>query len=109
MQSAKCETMFTCQTLVSTTVEVAGQLSIPTSRIFTLPLPLGYLKNPEAIDNFTGLEGLVSSGSQAEPLEPLKWEEGQGKEQIAYLCATSGTSGKQVGSFLAGEGFLADR
>ncbi|KAK0633799.1 hypothetical protein B0T14DRAFT_507874 [Immersiella caudata] len=95
MQAAKCETLFTCQTLVATAVGVAGKLSIAQRRIFTLPLPDGFLKNPESIDGFTGLEELVNLGLQAPPLEPLAWKEGQAKEQIAYLCATSGTSGKQ--------------
>ena len=96
MQSAKCSTLFTCQTLVSTSVGVAAELSIPLNRLFVLPLPEGFLKNAEPIDHLRGLEQLVSEGSRLPPLEPLVWTKGQAKEQVAYLCATSGTSGKQV-------------
>ncbi|KAH6855930.1 hypothetical protein B0I37DRAFT_366142 [Chaetomium sp. MPI-CAGE-AT-0009] len=95
MKSAKCGAIFTCQSLVSPSVEVATRLSIPQTRIFTLPLPDGFLKNPEPIDGFKSLEDLVALGVQTQPPEPLMWEKGQAKEQVAYLCATSGTSGKQ--------------
>jgi len=96
MRSAKCVTLFTCQTLVATATEVAAELSVPLSRIFALPLPEGFLKNPEPIDHLKSLEQLVEDGSRPQPLEPLTWAKGRAKEQIAYLCATSGTSGKQV-------------
>lgn len=96
MKAAKCDTIFTCQTLISTAIGAATQLSLPKSRIFTLPLPEDFLKNPGPIDTFTGLEELVARGSYLAPPEPLAWDKGQAKEQIAYLCATSGTSGKQV-------------
>lgn len=97
MTVARCGAIFTCQTLVSSAVEVAAQMSVPQSKIFTLLLPDGFLKNAEPIDAFKNVEDLVSEGSRTMALEPLNWEKGQAKEQIAYLCATSGTSGKQVG------------
>ncbi|KAK3290800.1 uncharacterized protein B0H64DRAFT_368292 [Chaetomium fimeti] len=95
MTAAKCGVIFTCETLVSTSVEVATRLSIAQSRIFTLPLPDGFLKNPEPTDGFKSLEDLVALGLQVQPPEPLVWRKGQAKEQVAYLCSTSGTSGKQ--------------
>ncbi|KAK0701266.1 hypothetical protein B0H67DRAFT_595721 [Lasiosphaeris hirsuta] len=105
MRSAKCATIFTCQTLVSTSIEVASQLS---SRVFTLPLPDGFLKNPEPIDGFKNLEQLVAEGSRVGPPEPLAWEKGQAKEQIAYLCATSGTSGKQKLAMITHYGIIVN-
>lgn len=95
MRSAKCGALFTCQTLVSASVEAAACLSIPQTKIFTLSLPDGFLRNPEPIDHFKSLEDLVAMGVQAGPPPPLAWEKGRAKEQVAYLCATSGTSGRQ--------------
>ena len=100
MKSAKCSAIFTCQTLVSTSVEVATRLSVPQTRVFTLPLPEGFLKNPEPIDGFKSLEDLVALGAPMQQPEPLIWEKGQAKKQVAYLCATSGTSGKQVRAYI---------
>ena len=42
------------------------------------------------------LSQLVAEGSQLGPVENAEWHAGQGREQVAYLCPTSGTSGKQV-------------
>lgn len=98
MLSARCSTIFTCQPLLTVAVEAATQLSIPQRRMFTLSLPEEFFKTHDAGGSgpFIDTETLITEGSQLEPLEPLLWKDGQAKEQVAYLCATSGTSGKQV-------------
>lgn len=98
MLSARCSTIFTCQPLLTVAVEAATQLSIPQRRMFTLSLPEEFFKTRDAGGSgpFIDTETLITEGSQLEPLEPLLWKDGQAKEQVAYLCATSGTSGKQV-------------
>jgi hypothetical protein len=96
MSKAQCRTIFTCDGLVPTCLEAANELGVPLEAIYMLELPAGYVKEPEPSGNFKSLGRLVDEGSQLEPLEPVKWESGQGKSQVAYLCATSGTSGKQV-------------
>jgi len=98
MQSSRCSTIFTCQPLLPVAMEAATQLSIPQGRMFTLSLPEEFFKTGDAGGSgpFSDTETLIAEGSQLEPLEPLLWKDGQAKEQVAYLCATSGTSGKQV-------------
>ncbi|KAH6632038.1 hypothetical protein F5144DRAFT_592886 [Chaetomium tenue] len=96
MRSAKCRAIFTCQTLIFASVEAATCLSIPQTKIFTLPLPDGFLRNPEPTGNFKSLEDLAAIGAQTGPPPPLVWEKGQAKDQVAYLCPTSGTSGRQL-------------
>ncbi len=98
LQSARCSTIFTCQPLLAVAVEAATQLSVPQRRMFTLSLPEEFFKTRDAggPGTFIDTETLITEGSQLEPLEPLLWKDGQAKEQVAYLCATSGTSGKQV-------------
>jgi hypothetical protein len=96
MATARCRTIFSCQGLISTCIDAINELSIPLERVYTLALPENYMHESESIDKFKSLDQLVSEGSLLEPLEPLQWAEGQGKQQVAYLCPTSGTSGKQV-------------
>ncbi len=98
MQSSRCSTIFTCQPLLPVAVEAATQLSIPQGRMFTLSLPDEFFTTRDAggSGHFSDTETLITEGSQLEPLEPLLWKDGQAKEQVAYLCATSGTSSKQV-------------
>jgi long-subunit acyl-CoA synthetase (AMP-forming) len=99
MQSARCSTIFTCEPLLPVAMDAATQLAIPRTRMFTLRLPDEFFKNSRDAGGsgpFIDTEALITEGSQLEPLEPLLWKDGQAKEQVAYLCATSGTSGKQV-------------
>ncbi|KAL4869853.1 hypothetical protein BDV12DRAFT_208180 [Aspergillus spectabilis] len=95
MKKANCKVVFTCQSLVANTLEAANELSLPHDKIYTMALPEGYLQNAEPIDQFTSVEELISEGESLETLPPLKWEKGRAKTQVAYYCATSGTSGKQ--------------
>lgn len=104
MQRARCAAIFTCRTMLSTSLEAAEQLAIPRSRIYTIRLgdEEGTAQDPLPVSaagvsgQFTDLELLVTEGAQLPPLESLAWRPGQGKHQVAFLCATSGTSGKQV-------------
>lgn len=96
MTTARCQVVFTCQGLVTTCLEAADALSLPYSQVYILPLPDDLGQDAQLLSRFKNLEQLVTEGSQLDPLEPLQWEHNQGKSQVAYLCATSGTSGKQV-------------
>jgi hypothetical protein len=97
MKRAKCRVIFTCQSLVANTLEAARELSIPGDKIYTTALPEAYLQNPEPIDQFKSVDQLIAEGEKLQRLPPLQWEKGRAKIQVAYYCATSGTSGKQVG------------
>ena len=97
VKKAKCGTIFTGHPLVSSCIQAAAQLSIPLDRIYTLTMPEAFVGVPEPTDHeFKSVDEMITEGSQLQPLEPSIWKSGQGREQIAYLCATSGTSGKQV-------------
>ena len=90
MEKAKCKILFTCQPLLSTCLEVDQAITL---EIFLFDLPNEIPGSSEIKDR---LADLVEEGSNLGDLEDLKWNPGQGQEQVAYLCPTSGTSGKQV-------------
>lgn len=96
MTAAKCKTIVACQNMMPTCLDAAKGLSIPMDRIFQLELPKGYSQDSSPTPGIKSIGGLVNIGGTLPPLEPLLWNEGQGKTQVAYLCSTSGTSGKQV-------------
>jgi acyl-CoA synthetase (AMP-forming)/AMP-acid ligase II len=42
------------------------------------------------------VDDLIAEGKSLPPVAPLNWIKGQGKRQVAYLCYSSGTSGRPV-------------
>lgn len=96
MTSSRCKTIVACQSMMPTCLDAAKELSIPVSRVFQLELPKEYSQDSTPTSGIKTIGSLVDLGAGLPSLEPLKWDEGQGKTQIAYLCSTSGTSGRQV-------------
>ena len=99
MGKSRCKAIFTCQGLETACIEATEKLSIPLNNIYTLPLPKGYVDGSEDSElnaTFKSVAWLLEEGQKLEPLEPLVWRKGQAKTQVAFLCPTSGTSGKQV-------------
>lgn len=96
MTAAKCKTIVACQSMMPTCLNAAKGLSISVDRVFQLELPKGYSQDSTPTPGVKSIGGLVDLGAKLPPLGPLMWDEGQGKKQVAYLCSTSGTSGKQA-------------
>ena len=96
MTTAKCKTVVACENTMPACLEAAKELEIPMGRIFQLELPEGYSQDSKPMAGIKTIGSLIELGSGLPPLEALKWDEGQGKTQVAYLCSTSGTSGRQV-------------
>ncbi|XDG05069.1 hypothetical protein ABKA04_004684 [Annulohypoxylon sp. FPYF3050] len=96
LDSAQCKTIFTCNQLAPICLEVAEKLSIPSERTYVMPLSEEYeSQGANLTDKFMSIEQLIDEGSRLDSLEPLKWVKGQSKSQVAFLCPTSGTSGRQ--------------
>ncbi|EED13572.1 AMP dependent ligase/synthetase, putative [Talaromyces stipitatus ATCC 10500] len=89
---SKCKAIFVSPSLHKTCIEVTNLLGISQECVYTIAVP-GELVS--SVDGHKSFEQLLAAGSDLAPMEPLKWEKGQGKEQAAYLAATSGTSGLQ--------------
>lgn len=108
MVNAKCKAIVACQSLIPTCLEAARDMSIPLSKIYELELPKGYVRTSDQGPGVRTIKSLISQGSSLPPLEPLKWDTGQGTSQVAYLCPTSGTSGKQKLAMLTHYGLIAN-
>ncbi|KAL4812985.1 hypothetical protein BDW67DRAFT_193115 [Aspergillus spinulosporus] len=92
----ECRVIFTCRSLLPTANEVLAESEIQDPRVFLLDLPEELGKKPSLPDQGQQtVEQLISAGAALPSIDALEWAEGQGKEQVAYLCPTSGTSGLQ--------------
>lgn len=57
---------------------------------------------------FRTVNDLIAEGKSAPPLEPLRWEKGQGARQTAFLCYSSGTSGLPKGVMISHRNVIAN-
>lgn len=93
----RCRVLFACRSLLATTSEVFNE----DSTIYILDLPEELAKPPVLPSGgHRTVQQLIEEGLLLPELEPLRWAPGQAKEQVAYLCPTSGTSGLQVAGIL---------
>ena len=82
--------MFTSHSLLPTCLEVDRAMPIETY-LFDMPNEI-----PDPSDSKQRLAQIMKEGSVLDDLEDVELGPAQGREQVAYLCPTSGTSGKQV-------------
>jgi acyl-CoA synthetase (AMP-forming)/AMP-acid ligase II len=90
---AKC--VFTCLPLLAATVEACEKVGIPKNRIYLLEMPKAVTPGLSNDGHLT-VSDLVERGKTLPPLEPLKWNKGEGARRAAFLCYSSGTSGLPV-------------
>jgi acyl-CoA synthetase (AMP-forming)/AMP-acid ligase II len=91
---AKC--IFTCLPLLKTAQAAAKTVGIPANRIFLLELPKQLTGDVSYPKDMKTLDDLIRRGSGLSQLEPVQWKKGQGAQQVAFLCYSSGTSGLPV-------------
>ncbi|KAJ4858308.1 AMP-binding enzyme domain-containing protein [Trichoderma breve] len=77
LKAVKCKALFTCATLLPTALEAASAANIPKTHVYLLEIPEKALKG-----------AIIPTD-----IKSLKWEQGQGASQTAFLCSSSGTSG----------------
>lgn len=88
--------LFTCLPLLPVALEAASKAGIPRRRVYICETPDKTEGGIKASDEFRTLGQLIQEGASLPPLEPIKWEKGQGIKQTAFLCYSSGTSGLPV-------------
>ncbi|KAL4941950.1 hypothetical protein BDV06DRAFT_212245 [Aspergillus oleicola] len=109
LTKARCRTLFTSPTLASTAWDVVRKLSIPSESVFMISLAGARGMQAESpVHEPRSLAQLALEGSQLPPIPYHRWAPGQGKQQVAFLCATSGTSGKQKLAMLTHHGIIAN-
>jgi hypothetical protein len=74
--------------------------------VYLLEIPEKALKSAKVPTDIKSVDQLIDEGKKLAPLPPLKWSQGQGARQTAFLCSSSGTSGLPVRLVAAGEFFL---
>ncbi|PKS06118.1 hypothetical protein jhhlp_007434 [Lomentospora prolificans] len=100
--------LFTCPTHLDTALEAAKQAGIPESKVFLIPIPGDATSAQPDLQRFLDVDDLISAGRQLPPLPRRKWSKGQGRQQVAYLCYSSGTSGPPKGVMISHRNIIAN-
>lgn len=96
LKAVKCKALFTCATLFPTALEAALAAGIPKAHVYLLEIPEKALKGAKVPIDIKSVDQLVAEGKELDTLTQLKWSQGQGARQTAFLCSSSGTSGLPV-------------
>ncbi|KAM3067693.1 hypothetical protein ACMFMG_011433 [Clarireedia jacksonii] len=88
---ANCKVIFTCKPLLSTCEEVSKNRFL---RIFLLDFPK-QAQEEVHVQKYKTVSQMISESPRSSELPPVVLQPGQGGKLVAYLCPTSGTSGKQ--------------
>ncbi|KAM3065448.1 hypothetical protein ACMFMF_011170 [Clarireedia jacksonii] len=94
---ANCKVIFTCKPLLSTCEEVSKNRFL---RIFLLDFPK-QAQEEVHVQKYKTVSQMISESPRSSELPPVVLQPGQGGKLVAYLCPTSGTSGKQVPTIIA--------
>jgi acyl-CoA synthetase (AMP-forming)/AMP-acid ligase II len=91
LKTSGAKALFTCAAVLKDALKAAKATGIPEDKVFILDIP-GF-ENPKG---FKTVDDLVELGQRSPELEALRWSQGQGARQVAFLCYSSGTSGLPV-------------
>jgi len=93
---AKC--LFTSLPNLAVAREAAKEVGIPANQIFLFSVPDRIVTQEmrDMGEGFRTVDSLIEEGKNAEQIDELKWEKGEGMKRTAFLCFSSGTSGLPV-------------
>ncbi|GAB1737370.1 hypothetical protein NU219Hw_g1518t1 [Hortaea werneckii] len=89
--SSGSKVLFTCASLLKTARKAAQEAGLARESVYLIQIP-----DEEKLSDqdFITLDRLMKESEHAPPLEPLTFMPGQGAQQTAFLCYSSGTSGQ---------------
>jgi acyl-CoA synthetase (AMP-forming)/AMP-acid ligase II len=101
--------LFTSASHLETALEAAAAAGIPESRVFLIPIP-GYSTPAAALKDHGchTLDDLLDTGRRISSLPREKWSKGRAREQAAYICYSSGTSGPPKGVVISHFNLIAN-
>lgn len=108
MKDAGAKCIFTCLPLLEATLQAASKIGIPRNRIFVMDMPTEFTGNLSIPKDFHTLDDLIGLGQGCRELEDLKWEKGEAKRRVAFLCYSSGTSGAPKGVMISHYNVMAN-
>lgn len=95
LQNSRSRCLFTCEALLPVALQAAKMADLPQNCIFLCPVA-GSESCASSKTNFRTLDELIAEGAELPKLRTQQWSVGQSKQQVAFICYSSGTSGLPV-------------
>jgi len=108
LKDAGAKVLFTCAPLIPLALKAAADAGIPKNRIYLFKVPDQMMAGQSVPKEYKTVDQLIEEGSKEPKLEKLKWTQGQGARQTAYLCYSSGTSGLPKGVMISHRNVIAN-
>ncbi|KAL7934549.1 hypothetical protein V8C35DRAFT_326937 [Trichoderma chlorosporum] len=108
LKTVKCKALFTCATLLPTALEAASAAEIPRTHVYLVEIPEKALKGAIVPTDIKSVDQLIAEGKKLAALPELKWTNGQGARQTAFLCSSSGTSGVPKNVMISHKNIIAN-
>lgn len=99
LKNIKAKALFTCVSLLATAYDAADAAGLPRKNVYLIDTPEKAWKDAKPPADIKTVDQLVEEGRGMTELPRVKFAEGQGAKQTAYLISSSGTSGLPVSTF----------
>ncbi|OBT84392.1 hypothetical protein VE02_06742 [Pseudogymnoascus sp. 03VT05] len=99
LKAAGAKAIFTCIPLLENALQAAKIVGIPEKHVYILDMADAFTGGKKV--PFKTVRELIEQGKNLPAIEPLKWTQGQGERQTAFLCFSSGTSGLPKGVMIS--------
>ncbi|KAH7379490.1 4-coumarate-CoA ligase [Pyrenochaeta sp. MPI-SDFR-AT-0127] len=102
LRDSQAKAIFTFGPLLPIALKAAAAVGISEAHV--------YLMDPaqDALSGRKSVQDLIILGKAEPGLDELKWQPGQGSRQIAFLCYSSGTSGRPKGVQITHRNMIAN-
>lgn len=96
IKHSRCNVLILSSTLLESGRVIAATVGEADLRVYLAHSGLNGFAKSNGFHNATTIDDLLNLGRARGPLPALSWSLEEAQSSIAYLCATSGTSGAQV-------------
>ncbi|KAF2463973.1 amp dependent CoA ligase [Lindgomyces ingoldianus] len=108
LRDSQAKAIFTCEPLLPIALQAAAAVGIPENHVYLIDRSDQTRTSTNLSCSRKSVQDLVTEGGKEPCLDAMLWEPGQGARQLAFLCYSSGTSGRPKGVQITHQNMIAN-